>query len=108
MSKYRKEIKCNKCQQDANNRPIAKNDVFQRRAVKAKDGQFYCFECFKNSSHCQGCGNSVAKLKLNRNPDGFQQVSEISHNCDQFTSKCEFVCSKTCAQKYYGGLREKE
>jgi hypothetical protein len=56
-------LNCKKCQKELNYLPY--HSYAEPPALKSKEGEFYCFDCFKSISHCKVCGKSVAQMEIN-------------------------------------------
>ena len=95
----RKIIKCAKCQNNAETQPN-RSEYTITYPIRDKDGQIYCWDCYKNKSHCEGCGRSVANIKFPRSgqPEYPYCDGGYSVNCERISNEVKFICSKKCSQ----------
>ena len=100
MSEIKSNIKCVKCQQNAETKPN-RNEFTSTYPIRDKDGQIYCWDCYKNKSHCEGCQKSVANIKFPRSgqPEYPHCNGGYSVNCEEISNKVKFICSKDCSKK---------
>ena len=96
----RKIIKCAKCQNNAETQPN-RSEYTITYPIRDKDGQIYCWDCYKNKSHCEGCQKSVANIKFPRSgqPKYPHCNGGVSYNCERISNKVDFICSKSCSKK---------
>ena len=96
----RKIIKCAKCQNNAETQPN-RSEYTTTYPIRDKDGKIYCWDCYKNKSHCKGCQKSVANIKFPRSgqPEYPHCNGGVSYNCERISNKVEFICSKSCSKK---------
>src|SRR4051794_21313477 len=99
MSKYLSEIKCVRCNKNAETKPN-RSEYTKTYPIRSKDGTIYCWDCYKNISCCKVCQKSVANLKfsMSGNPH-YPHVSGYSRNCERVQNEVEFICSQACADK---------
>ena len=81
MSK--KIIKCAKCQNNAETQPNP-YEFSHTYPIRDKDGQIYCWDCYKGFSRCQVCQKSVANLRFPKsgNPS-YPHVGGYAQNCER-------------------------
>ncbi|WNE39976.1 MAG: hypothetical protein GBAus27B_000043 [Mycoplasmataceae bacterium] len=95
-------IKCTKCGNNAEiDSNIYRNEYAASYPIRDKDGQIYCWDCYKGKSHCKSCQKSVANLKFPLS--GQSQYPHcnggVSYNCEKKVIEVEFICSRKCSEK---------
>lgn len=67
--------------------------------IRDKDGQIYCWDCYKSLSYCQGCYKSVANLKLPKSGNPYYpHVSGYGKQCEEVWNEVNFICSEQCGK----------